>query len=113
MDKLATYAAIITKTLHKYAAIPPDNAPDLRQQVLADQSGHHYQLLSLGWKGDTFTFRVIFHFDIIDGKVWLQRNQSDILIADELVEAGIPKEDIVLGFQPAYVRPHTGFATAP
>ena len=38
------------------------------------------------------------------------RNTSDILIADEWVAAGIPKEDIVLGFQPDYVRPHTGFA---
>ena len=69
-----------------------------------------HPLLSIGWQEDTFVFRVIFHFDIIDGKVWLQRNSSDILIADELVAAGIPKEDIVLGFQPDYVRPHTGFA---
>lgn len=112
MDKLADYSKIIVDTLHKYAALAPQNAPELRQQVLVDQEHHHYQLLSIGWKGDDFVFRVIFHFDIIKGKVWLQRNQSDILIADELVESGIPKEDIVLGFQPTYVRPHTGFAAA-
>ena len=110
MDKLVNYATIIVEKLQAYAAIPPKNAPGLRQQVLADKEGHHYQLLSIGWQEDTFVFRVIFHFDIIDGKVWLQRNSSDILIADELVAAGIPREDIVLGFQPDYVRPHTGFA---
>ncbi|HTU92858.1 MAG TPA: element excision factor XisI family protein, partial [Gemmataceae bacterium] len=31
-------------------------------------------------------------------------------VADELIAAGIPQEDIVLGFHPADVRPLTGFA---
>jgi len=31
---------------------------------------------------------------------------------DELLAAGIPYEDIVLAFHPAYVREHTGFAVA-
>jgi len=30
-------------------------------------------------------------------------------VAVELAESGIPKEDIVLGFRPPRVRPHTGF----
>ncbi|MCP4540432.1 MAG: XisI protein, partial [Chloroflexi bacterium] len=30
-------------------------------------------------------------------------------VALELAEAGIPREDIVLGFRPPYVRPRTGF----
>jgi hypothetical protein len=29
-----------------------------------------------------------------------------------LLEAGVPKEDIVLGFRPAEVREYTGFAAA-
>lgn len=107
MDQPAHYATLIVEKLQAYAAIPPNNASELRQQVLADKEGHHYQLLSISWREEAFVFPVIFHFDIIDGKVWLQRHTSDILIADELVAAGIPKADIVLGFQPDYVRPHT------
>ena len=34
----------------------------------------------------------------------------EALVKDELVKAGVPKEDIVLAFQPEDVRPHTGFA---
>ncbi|MFN6271466.1 MAG: element excision factor XisI family protein, partial [Microcystis sp.] len=33
-------------------------------------------------------------------------------ITDELLKAGIPKEDIVLGFHEPEVRLHTGFAIA-
>ncbi len=112
MDKVEAYSKILTNLLEKYADISPKNSAGLHQQVIIDRERHHYQLLLMGWKEDEFVFRVIFHFDLIEDKVWLQRNTTDILIADELVEVGVSKEDIVLGFQPAYVRPHTGFAAA-
>ena len=54
----------------------------------------------------------MFHLDIKNGKIWIQRNQTDRQIADELVEMGVPKEDIVLGIQPSYAREHTGFGVA-
>jgi hypothetical protein len=50
------------------------------------------------------------HVDIKDGKVWIQHNMTDQPIAEELVALGIPQDQIVLGFHPPYVRPHTGFA---
>ncbi|WP_369294179.1 element excision factor XisI family protein [Microcoleus sp. herbarium14] len=37
---------------------------------------------------------------------------SDRQIADELVEMGVPKDDILLGLQPTYAREHTGFGVA-
>ena len=44
--------------------------------------------------------------------MWIQQNWTDIEIADEFVEKGIPATDIVLGFQPPYARPYSGFAVA-
>ena len=52
------------------------------------------------------------HLDIKNEKIWIQRNQSDKLIADELVTMGVPKEDIVLGLQSVYAREYTGYAVA-
>ena len=49
---------------------------------------------------------------IIDDKIWIQRDGIEDGITDELVEAGISKGEIVLGFQPPNVRPHTGYAIA-
>ncbi len=50
------------------------------------------------------------HLDIIGDKIWIQRDGTDRPIADELVEAGVPKEDIVLAFYPENMRAYTGFA---
>lgn len=49
-------------------------------------------------------------FDLRGGKVWLQHDGTGRAIAEELVAAGIPKEDIVLAFHPARLRQHTGYA---
>jgi hypothetical protein len=61
---------------------------------------------------DEYLFYVIFHFDIKDGKVWVQENRTDILIAQQLSESGIPKSDIVLGLQFPDLREASGYAAA-
>jgi hypothetical protein len=33
-------------------------------------------------------------------------------LAQELVNMGVPKEDIVFGLQPPYKRPYTGYGVA-
>jgi hypothetical protein len=45
-----------------------------------------------------------------DCKVWIQYDGIEGGVAEELVEAGIPREHIVLGFQPEEVRPFTEYA---
>lgn len=50
------------------------------------------------------------HIDIINHKIWIQRDGTEYGIANELVNAGIPKNQIVLAFQPADIRPYTEFA---
>jgi hypothetical protein len=48
--------------------------------------------------------------DIINGKIWIPRDSTEYGIANELVNAGIPKNQIVLAFQPADIREYTEFA---
>ena len=45
-------------------------------------------------------------------KVWVQQDGTEEGVALELVAAGIPKEHIVLGFQPPERRAWTDFAVA-
>ena len=52
------------------------------------------------------------HVDIINGKVWIQRDGTEEGIALELVAAGIPKEHIVLAFHHPSRRPDTEYAVA-
>lgn len=37
---------------------------------------------------------------------------TDVDLAQELLEMGIPKEDIELSLQPPYKRPYTGYGVA-
>ena len=55
---------------------------------------------------------VIFHFDIKDGKICVQRNISDYDIVGDIEEKGVPKSDIVLAFLSPRMRPYSGYATA-
>jgi hypothetical protein len=52
----------------------------------------------------------VIHIDLIGEKVWVQYDGTEEGVATELVEAGVPKESIVLGFRPPEIRPYTGFA---
>ena len=109
MDKLIRFREVIRRELEDYADWYRKPNGTLRCEVVHDPILDHFELVHFGWDGHRRIHTVMFHLDIIDGKVWIQHDATDRPIATELVRAGIPKEDIVLGFQPAEVRPHTGF----
>ncbi|MDZ8140638.1 MAG: XisI protein [Nostoc sp. DedQUE04] len=68
--------------------------------------------MDLGWNGDRRIHGCLVHIDLIDGKIWIQRDGTEEGIAADLERAGIPKEHIVLGFRPPELRPYTGYAVA-
>jgi acetyltransferase-like isoleucine patch superfamily enzyme len=69
----------------------------------------HYEVIHVGWDGVRRVHGAVVHIDISGGKVWIQYEGTSRPVADELVAAGIPREDIVLGFHPAELRPLTGY----
>lgn len=115
MDNSLKYKTAIVALLNEYQSYLSGatlHQKDDRFKILTDEQHHHYQLLVSGWKADKFRFKVLFHLDIINDKVWLQQNDTEFFIADELVEKGVPREDIVLGFLPVRDRAYSGFAVA-
>ena len=111
-NKIETYEKIIVATLNEYADAFNQQKNGVEAKVIADYAGKHFQLLNCGWRNDAYQFYVIFHFDILNDKVWVQENRTEMEVAEELVERGIPKSDIVLGLQPPEYRKLTGFAVA-
>jgi hypothetical protein len=109
MDRLSQYREIIRRVIDGYAEWERRGG-DVRAEVVYDPARDHFELLSVGWDGPRRVHHTVLHLDIIDGKVWVQHDGTDHPVAEELVAAGVPKEDIVLAFKPAKVRPHTGYA---
>lgn len=111
MDKLTQYRKYVQTLLSQYAK---DDVSDkvIEVQLIFDTERDHYQWMNVGWEQFNRVYRCIIHFDIKDGKIWLQQNLTDQNPAEELVEMGVPREDIVLGLQPPYKRPYTEYGAA-
>jgi hypothetical protein len=109
MDTLNKYRQIIEKILTEYAAIPYAYG-DLKTQVIIGKDFDQYLLITQGWENDVRVHGCLVHLEIIDGKIWVQRDGIEDGIANELFLAGIPKEDIVLGFHPPEIRPFVEYS---
>jgi hypothetical protein len=80
-------------------------------QTIFDEQQDHYQLLYVGWRGNKRDFGCILHLDIKDGKIWIQHDGTEVGIANQLVEMGVPKQDIILAFHEPYIRQFTEFGS--
>ena len=108
MEKLERYREYIRKLLTEKATVEDGN-PDIECQLIFDTEHDHYQLLDVGWQGMKRIYNCFIHLDIKDGKIWIQRNMTEVDIALKLLEMGVSKEDIVLGLHSPYKRPYTGY----
>ena len=112
MDKVETYEWIIIDLLNGYATTWESSHRAITNQVIADRDSHHYQLVRFGWiNHEEYLHNCLFHIDIIEDKVWIQENRTDISIAEDLVEMGVSKEDIVLGMLPAELRKDSEYSS--
>jgi len=111
MDKLDQYRSHIQTLLERHSQ-PQTHDTEVEDELFFDTVRDHYQLMRVGWNGLSRIYHTVLHFDIKDGKIWLQQNTTDIDVGQELIEMGVPKEDIVLGLHPTYKRPYTGYGVA-
>jgi len=110
-DNLNRYRDIIENLLTEVRHMTQDrNGYEYR--TLFDRRSDSYALICVGWEGKKRVHHFVIHLEIINGKVWLQEDNTDLVIADDLERAGIPKSDIVLGFHPPHIRPLTDYAAA-
>lgn len=112
MEKIAHYRSVIQRILSDYVQSRNQYKSDTQLNLLFDVQHDHYQILLTGWSDTKQVFLVVFHFDIIGEKIWLQQNNTDYDIAKDLVAAGIPQSDIVLGFYSPAMRKYSDYAVA-
>lgn len=110
MDKLAYYRQCVCQLLTREAEKDKKNE-NIDSQLILDKERDHYLLLDVGWQELRRIYACFIHLDIKDEKIWIEHNMTEVDIAQELVEMGVPKEDIILGLHPPYKRPYTGYGT--
>ncbi len=105
--------ALPTDCRKSYAAVCPEAiACEIEPEIVIDPERNHYELMHIGWDGSRRVHGSVIHIDLIDGKIWIQHDGTARGVALDLIEAGVPHEDIVLGFRPPHVRQYTGYSPA-
>jgi hypothetical protein len=111
MERISQYREIVRNLLSSHASQVSEQS-EIECQIVFDSEHDHYQLLDVGWDGLKRVHNCFIHIDIKDSKIWIQRNMTEADLAQELVEMGVQKEDIILGLHPPYKRPLTGYGVA-
>jgi hypothetical protein len=111
MEKVDQYKQVIRNLIEEIGKRGEKPDSPVRTQIITDENNGHYLLFSNGWRGDERVYGCYLHIDVNeDGKVWLQHDGTDLVVAQMLLDRGIPKSDIVLAFHAPFVREDTGFA---
>jgi XisI protein len=98
MDTLECDRSLIETILIKYTEIPYAYG-EFHTEALFDRARDRYALINVGWDGRDRVHGCLVHIDIIDGKFWIQRDGIEHGIVTELLDAGIPKDRIVMAYK--------------
>jgi hypothetical protein len=111
MDKLNNYRNIIKRLVSRHAAQKP-SIGDIKAVPIFDEHRDNYLVVDMGWDCMGRVHSVALHLHIQNEKIWIEVDGTENGVTQELLDAGIPKEDIVLGFYRLERRKLTEFAAA-
>ena len=111
MDRLSSDRDLVERIINEYAALPVTYG-EIAREVVFDRSHDRYLLMLVGRQQGRRLHGALIHVDLIDGKFWIQCDGTEEGVATDLLEAGIPKDRIVLGFKSPEMRKLTDFAVA-
>lgn len=77
-----------------------------------DETRDQYIWFRFGWDDKKQIQYIIIYLCIKNGKIWVEEDATNLCVVDDLLSAGIPQADIVLGFHHPSKRGLTEFATA-
>lgn len=110
--KLNKYRKLILQILEPYSKIRYENL-DAVNQLIADTKNNRYQIVTIGWDKDgKFIHDCPIHIDIINRKIWIQRNMTELDFGEMLNKQGVSNQEIVLGFLSPKMREYTDYAIA-
>ncbi|OKH38730.1 XisI protein [[Phormidium ambiguum] IAM M-71] len=107
MERL-NYYDLVETILQQYGSITVGEGTEV--ELIADRKNGHYLVMFVGWRNEVQVYGSLIHIDIKGNQIWIQQDGTQEGIAQQLVAAGVPQSDIVLGYRSPFVRQFTGFA---
>lgn len=113
MAELDFYRELVKKLLQEFHDYSNSGKNDgVESELILDRERDHYLWLEVGWQNNKYVYAPFIHIDIKDGKIWLQRNFTDIDLGEKLIAMGAKKEDIILGLHSPFMRQFSGYGVA-
>jgi hypothetical protein len=113
MDKLADYKNIVKSIIADILNRQDEGSNTMYIQNISDDTNGQYLLYNNTWQKERRQYGCFLHLEVSEnGRIWIHHDGTDLIIAQKLLDKGVPHHDIVLGFRAPIVRPDTGFAVA-
>ncbi len=106
--KLEHYRTVIEQVLLPYTEIPYSHGEMVCKPVF-DRHNDRYILVTVGWDWPRRVHGCLVHLDMIAGKIWVQRDETEDGVSPDLVRAGVDRRDIILAFHPPDVWADTDY----
>ncbi|MGB3267235.1 MAG: XisI protein [Microcoleus sp.] len=107
--EIEKYRELIQSIIEKHSRSDCED-PEVEIQIAFDRERDRYLMFHVGWRGEGRVYGCVIHIEIRYGKIWIQRDGTEVGIANELIESGVSKSDIVLGYRSPYMRKFTELA---
>ncbi len=102
--KLNQYRQLLQEVIEMHAAMP--GVPETTESVpICDPVHDNFLLMDIGGEGRKRKGYIVVHLRLKDGKVRVEQDGIEYGIGQDLIEAGIPEEDIVYTFYKDEVLP--------
>ncbi len=108
MDALSRYRQIIVTVLRDLAEASMQAEVDVLP--VFDSVHDNYLLIDAGWDGVRRIHHIIAHLRLRNGKIWVEADNTNTEIVQQLLNAGLSKDEIVLAFYSPQKRRLTEFA---
>lgn len=106
MGKIERYKKILASELDFYANYKYVDMPILNNQAIISQDNNIFILIVMGWHRKDYIHNLVFHIEIKEDKVVIHEDRTDFGMANELMEKGISKSDIILNYLKPSIKPN-------
>jgi hypothetical protein len=97
MDTATSQRKAVREVISQYAALRPSHG-DIRLDALFDETHDRYALVQVGWDRGRRVRGLLLYITMADGKVYVEYDGMEHGIVDDLVQHGLPENQIVLAY---------------
>lgn len=98
MDKLTKYQTAIKETLQEMTKGSYSEPQHLKDVTVFDDVNYRYLIVTQGWDRKEWVNNILVEIDIINSRVLIQCNNTELPVKQFLIEKGIDVSDIIIPY---------------